>query len=177
MKMTRMIWIALIGLGVAFAAWAAVSLLSGVGTKTGPAVTDNTHCPECGHELPRTVRDAGGECPYCKMQGKSVSVGKGRAGPSALRGPAVPLVFLGIVTVLLLIHVAFLVWHRVRDRQEDILYYTNCRKCMRKLRYRPRQIGQLAKCPICRTLIRFPEPEEAARPRWAGALLGKILRR
>jgi predicted Zn-ribbon and HTH transcriptional regulator len=177
MKMTRMTWIALGGLGVALVAWAAVALLSDVGTRTGPAVTDNTHCPECGRELPRTVRDAGGECPYCKMQGKSVTVGKGRGGPSALRGPAVPLVFLGIVTALVLIHVAFLVRQRLRGRQEEVLYHTNCRKCMRKLRYRPRQIGQLARCPICRTLIRFPEPEEAARPRWTGALLGKIRRR
>jgi hypothetical protein len=178
MKLTRMTWIALAALGVCLLAWLALALLSSsADTKSGPAAVDDRHCPECGRELPRTVRDSGGDCPFCKAEGKTVNVAQKRAGKSVLRGPAIPTVLVGAVIALLLVHVFFLLRNRARDRHEEVLYYTNCRKCQRKLRYRERQIGQLAKCPLCHTLIRFPQPAAVSKGRWPAALLGKILGR
>jgi hypothetical protein len=177
MKMTRMTTIILIALGVVLLAWVGLTLLTNADTKSAPAAADDRHCPECGRELPKAVRDSGGDCPFCKAQGKTVNVAQRRAGSPILRGPAVPAALVGVVLALLLVHMAFLVRNRVRGRREEVIYHTNCRKCMRKLRYRDGQAGQLAKCPVCRTLIRFPQPDEGPRSRWPTALLGKILGR
>jgi Zn finger protein HypA/HybF involved in hydrogenase expression len=177
MKMTRLTKIGLGALAVGLAAWVVLTLATNDETRIGPAA-DGQHCPECGQELPKGFRGSGSECPYCKASGKSTIVGRGRAdGGSGLRGPAIPLAIVGAAVVLLLVHVVFLVRNRARGQQEEVLFYTNCRKCLRKLRYRERQVGQLAKCPLCHTVIRFPEPEGALKARWPTALFGKILGR
>jgi hypothetical protein len=177
MKTTRLTRIALITLGVALLAWIVLGLVFNPETKTASAMTDDKYCPECGHELPRGVIAAITECPFCKAQGKDVKIGRARGDGSRLRGPVVPAVLGSAAVVLLAVHVVFLVRHRTKVQQEETLFYINCRKCARKIRYRERQIGQIAKCPLCRTLIRFPEPDVAPKSRWPGALLGRILGR
>jgi hypothetical protein len=177
MKMTRLTRIGMAALGVGLLAWVGLMLLTTGDTKTGPAVVDEGKCPECGRDLPRSVRDAGGECPFCKLEGKSVDVGKARAGPSLLRGPTIPFAVGGAFVLLLLVHAVFLVRHRAGSQKEEVIYYINCRKCGRRLRYRERQAGRIAKCPLCQTVVLFPKPQEVPRGRWPRLLLGKILKR
>jgi hypothetical protein len=174
MKKNRLMLLAVAGLGGALLAWIVLGLVFDPETKTAPAAVDDKYCPECGHELPRGLINAKAECPFCKAQGKSVPLGERRGGGSVLRGPVVPTAIIGFAVVLLAVNVVFLVRNRSRARQEEVLYYTNCRKCMRKLRYRERQAGQIARCPLCRALIRFPKPEAAPRSRWPGLLFARI---
>jgi hypothetical protein len=174
--MTRWTKVGMAALGVGLVVWVVLLLTTGGETKLASGTTDAKHCPECGRELPRNVQESGGECPYCKMEGKSVEVGKRRGGSSALRGPAIPIVLVVLLGLLLLVHGVFLVRQRAAAHKEEELYYVNCRKCDRRLRYRKHQGGQLARCPVCRTLILFPKLE-APRPRWPARLWGKLLRR
>ncbi len=176
MKMTRYTTIGLIALGVALAAWLLVMFVFAPEAKLAPGAADDSHCPECGHALPGRLAETGGECPFCKMQGKTVPVGRGRR--SAARGPAVPLALGGLIGALLVVHGVFLVRQRMAARQQhEDLYYVNCRKCDRRLRYRERQVGQLAKCPACRTVIMFPKLPEAPKSVWPARLFRKLLRR
>jgi hypothetical protein len=42
-----------------------------------------------------------------------------------------------------------------------------CTKCRRRLRYRQRQIGHFAQCPLCGKPIIFPKPRmQAPESRW-----------
>ena len=175
MKMTRVTRFVLIALAVSLAAWVVLTLVTNSPTEIR-APENPAQCPECGMALPKEVREGGGECPYCKALGKATVIGQ-RKGPDVLRGPTVPIALLATAGLLLLVHLVFLVRNRARGQREEVLYYMNCRKCLRKIRYRERQVGQLAKCPLCHALIRFPEPEGAHRARWPAALLGKILGR
>jgi Zn finger protein HypA/HybF involved in hydrogenase expression len=178
MKMTRLTRIGIAALAVAFLVWGGVALLSPPPTKIA-AEKDDRRCPECGHELPLVIQENGGECPYCQAQGKSVKVGKSLGGGSSItHGPAIPIALVSALVVLLGIHGYFMIRRRAAAAKvEEDIYYVNCRKCARKLRYRESQVGRLAKCPICRTLIRFPQLPEESQRRGLGRLLGKLVGR
>ena len=177
MKMTRITKIGMAALAVGLLAWVVLTLFTSGDTRTEAAKLDNGRCPECGQELPQAVKEFGGECPFCKLNGKSVEVGRARAGTSIFRGPAIPTTLVVCFVLLVLVHAVFLVRQRAAANKEDEDYYlVNCRKCGRRLRYRERQVGQLAKCPMCRTVIMFPKLPES-ESRWPRRLLGKLLGR
>jgi ribosomal protein L37AE/L43A len=177
MKMTRWTKVGMAALGAGLVVWVALMLLSGGDTKLAPGKSDDEkHCPECGRELPRRIQEAGGECPFCKMEGKTVLVGRGAPKNSVWRGPAIPIAIASAFGLLLVVNLVFVVRNRRAANKEEELYYVNCRKCRRRLRYRERQAGQVAKCPACRAMILFPKLD-APRPRWPARLWGKLLRR
>src|SRR5271157_1607782 len=119
MKLTRVTKIGLAALGAGLLLWVVLLLLSGGDTKTG-AVVDDQHCPECGRELPRKVSESGGQCPFCKAEGKTVNAGKGTQGGNAiLRGPAIPIAIVSVCVVLLLVNVVFLVRRRVVVNKDE----------------------------------------------------------
>ena len=174
MKLTRANKIALGLLGGALVIWVVLMLFSGGETKK-QAEVDDKHCPECGHEIPRGVLENGGDCPYCQVQGRKVPVGKARQ-MSLARGPTIPIILISASALLLLVNIVFLVIRRVGGNKDEVLYYVSCRKCGRKLRYRQRQAGHFARCPLCQTVILFPKLPDPRR-RWPAAVLGKILKR
>jgi hypothetical protein len=179
MKMTRITKLGMAALGAALLAWLGLMLFSDSPTKLAADVTDDTRCPVCGRELPAAVQQAGGDCPFCKADGKSVDVRRARASASgsAWRGPAIPTLLVAALVLLLVVHGVFLVRHRARAAKEDVVYIVSCKKCGRRLRYRERQGGQIAKCPLCQTIILFPKFQDERRRRWPASLLGKILKR
>jgi hypothetical protein len=177
MRTTRVTKLGMAALAAGLLAWVVLMLLTGGETKTG-AVQDDRHCPKCGRDLPRAVQESGGECPFCKAEGRNVAAGHGSGGGAALlRGPAVPAALVCAFVALLLVHAVFLVRHRAGAGREEEIYYVNCRKCERRLRYRKRQAGHLAKCPACLTVIVFPRLSEAPKSPWPARLFEKLLRR
>jgi hypothetical protein len=165
MQLSRFTRVGLVAVGVMLVGWVALKLVvSGSGTRTGPAKVDPTRCPNCGRPLPGYAQVTG-ECPYCQIEqgGGRKTKARGSAVTSSTTLPAV----LGCAFVLLLaLHVGLLLRSRVGRGGEEVCYFTNCRKCGRKLRYRDHQVGHLARCPLCRDLVRFPEPPGKAGGLW-----------
>jgi hypothetical protein len=97
-----------------------------------------------------------GVCPYCTINNGGVPKKKVESG--VLTSPIIPIVLGSIFGILATINVVVIVRSRMNANPEEVFYHINCRKCDRKVRYRDRQINQFARCPACKTLMRFPEP-------------------
>jgi hypothetical protein len=168
----------LIGMGVVGAGivvWVVVMLVLESGGKKTAAVADANHCPVCGKELPPAYQGTG-ECPYCaanKAAGKAtVQTSKGVS-----RNLVVPGILGGLFAILLGTHVALLIRNRKIAAAPEELYYFQCPKCKRKMRFREKQAGRLGACPLCRRPIVFPrldKPENGwiKMKRWLGIAHG-----
>jgi predicted Zn-ribbon and HTH transcriptional regulator len=165
MKPTRVTTIGLIVLGVALLAWLVLTLASGGSTKTAAAKMTDNRCPNCGRELPRGAA-ASGECPFCAVEGGSEKARFKRETSLAAK-PVIPIALFGLFLLLLGLHVVVVLRTRTGGKRVEVLHHVNCQKCGRRLRYRPSQIGHLAKCPLCQKPILFPKPTEAEKgKRW-----------
>ena len=153
---------ALIALGMGLALWLGLTLLSGDSKKTAAARTDKTRCADCGLPLSKSAQQTG-ECPYCAM--KSGGKAKQSGGGSVASGRAVPITMIGLFVVMLGTHL-YALYRKRPSAVEETLFHMNCRKCDRRVRYREKQVGVLARCPNCRALIRFPEIPEKAKGSW-----------
>jgi predicted Zn-ribbon and HTH transcriptional regulator len=149
--------------GVAFLAWLSVTLITGSQSKRKKAlVTDPNRCPVCGRELPSGYRGTG-KCPYCQIEHASdPESAASESTPSAI----IPIILISAFCLLLGIHATLFVRARISSEREEVLYYTECRKCHRRIRYRESQIGKIALCPLCKKPIFFPKPEEIIESRW-----------
>ena len=152
--------IGLIVIAVALVVWLGL-LVGGVfePKKLGVKQVDPNRCPHCNHALTAYAKQTG-ECLFCK--GELPGKDKG----SVVGNRVVPGVLIGLFVVLLTINIVMFIRSRIRAPGEEFFYQTNCRKCGRKVRFRERQCGQIAKCPICRQLMRFPEAPEKPPGPW-----------
>jgi hypothetical protein len=162
-----------IGMGVVallFLAWGGFMLATEGSKKTAPVKVEKNRCPDCGRSLPKGALVAQ-ECPYCKLDpaAKKKTWG-GRPG----RSPVIPIALGGLFVLLLGIHLSIIFRKRLAVQGEEVVYYWNCPKCWRKLRYRERQIGQASLCPLCRRPLVFPPPEEPERAPAYRVVAGRI---
>jgi uncharacterized paraquat-inducible protein A len=161
LSFSRWTKISLIVVGVLLVGWVGV-MLSGVldpPKSTRLQQTDPNRCPHCNHPLTAYAKQQG-VCLFCKgdLPGKETP-GRG--------GGAISGVLIGLFVVLLLTNVILFVRSRMRMKKEDEDYYhTYCKKCGRKVRFREQQCGQIAKCPTCRQLMRFPEAPDKRPGVW-----------
>jgi predicted Zn-ribbon and HTH transcriptional regulator len=177
MKTTRLTRIGLAVMGVLLLASLALMVFSKSGSNRLEAnrPNDGRHCPDCGRELSKEALVTG-VCPYCKAEeaAEGDAPKKKRGKGSLASSPLIPAAIFGAFFLLLVVHLVIVARTRLHWTKEELLFYTNCRKCTRKLRYRERQVGHLARCPICRTPIVFPRPEGVHRRRWPAAVWQKI---
>ena len=162
-KLSSFTRIGLIVVGVALVLWLALTLWPDGPTRSNAAKTDPTRCPECGLPLTKQAQLTG-ECPSCAMaRGDSKSK---KPQTKIAQDRVVPTFLIGLFVVLMGAHL-FALYRRRPAAIEVVLYYHHCPKCGRKLRYRTHQVGQFARCPICRQLVRFPPlPDEPRKPWW-----------
>jgi DNA-directed RNA polymerase subunit RPC12/RpoP len=151
----------MVATGAMLLVWLGLTLFASGDTRSGPATMDRGKCPSCGRPLSRQAQMSG-ECPYCAMEegGKSKRT-QGKDAP----GTTIPTVLISVLVVLAGVHL-FSLYRRRPAAVEEALYYHNCHKCGRKLRYRERQVGNLARCPMCHQLLRFPPIPPRPRPWW-----------
>ncbi len=115
--------------------------------------TDDTHCPDCGRELPR---NAGGDCPFCKMLEAKGGAAPG-SGTAARRLTRTDYVLFFLI-VFLAGGGGYLIF-RSRDfknrrkKREEPPFYTRCPQCKRKIRYVASQVGRIVLCPACRCTL------------------------
>jgi ssDNA-binding Zn-finger/Zn-ribbon topoisomerase 1 len=162
-----------IGMGVVallFLAWGGFMLATEGSKKTAPVRVEANKCPDCGRSLPKGAQVAR-ECPYCKLDPNAK---KKKWGSQPGRSPVIPAVLGGLFVVLLAVHLGVIFRKRLGAQGEEVLYYWNCPKCQRKLRYRERQVGQASLCPLCRRPLVFPRPEEPERGPAYRAVAGRI---
>jgi Zn finger protein HypA/HybF involved in hydrogenase expression len=156
--------------GLLLVVWFVVTLLTSTETRSGPAAKSQpgqASCPNCGRPLSQKAVMAG-ECPYCKIDNPEKAKLVKPGDYSVFRSPWIPGLLIGFFCVVLTVNVAFFVRRlKLGTKPEDNFYHVNCHKCTRKVRYRQKQIGQFARCPICKQLMRFPEPPEQPKRRWA----------
>jgi len=157
--LSRFTKISIAGMAALLLAWIALTLFAvGEKTKTDAIVKspeDLTHCPHCGRPLPRAAI-ASGECPFCRLENGPEAAKIYRKG-NVLTGRLIPYTLVGMFVVLLVANIVIAVRGRVKQERDETLYYYNCPKCNRRLRYRESQMGQLARCPLCHRPIVFPK--------------------
>ena len=131
--------------------------------KMGEQKLDPNRCPHCNMALSKFAKEKG-ECLFCK----GALSGAQRAALTESRNKTIAYVLIGLFVVLLVTNAVFFFRARARAQKGDEdLYYFRCHKCERKIRYRTSQVGQFARCPQCRQMVRFPPPaEEMKRPWW-----------
>jgi hypothetical protein len=159
-KFSRLTWIGMILVGIVAAGWLVI-LMTGVlePKRIGEKQVDPNRCPHCNHPLTRYVKESG-TCLYCKgdLPGKEKGPGTG--------SKAIAVSLVSLFVVLLVTNVAMLIRSLKRAKVEEEYFVTNCKKCSRKVRFRESQCGQIAKCPTCKQLMRFPEAPEKPRGVW-----------
>jgi predicted Zn-ribbon and HTH transcriptional regulator len=168
MKPTRLTLIGMALLGVMFVVWLVLTLATGDGSKTKPAVVDDKHCPKCGREYPPGVF-AEKDCPYCKLEANSEGGGtlKPKTTITLPTNFTIPGLMIGCFCALLGTHVFLALRSRLGKNVDDDLFHTRCVKCGRKVRYRKTQIGRVAQCPLCKKPMIFPKPpKEPRRSLW-----------
>jgi uncharacterized paraquat-inducible protein A len=116
---------------------------------------DPNRCPQCNAPLSKYAREKG-ECLLCnaKLENEEdKSISKTVAW-------VVPPVLIGVFSVLLVINLGLFTYKRVRQKNngEEVFHHITCRKCDRRIRYRDRQVNQFARCPLCKSIVRFPAP-------------------
>lgn len=145
--------------GVLGLAWLALTLFTGEEPKKSAAArVDPSQCPDCGRPLTREAKTTG-VCPFCKMEDPTMQKKKARTAGSTggINSRSVAVGIVSAFVLLLVANVAVIVRAKLAKKPDDSLYYMNCRKCDRRVRYRERQAGVLARCPNCLALIKFPE--------------------
>jgi DNA-directed RNA polymerase subunit RPC12/RpoP len=162
-RIRRASLIALLVLGVLLLVWGGL-MLAGVfdsPKKLGETKVDANRCPHCNLPLSKVAKEKG-ECLFCHgdLPTKQRGVGEHPASKAVIGG------LIGAFAILATINLVFFVRSWKGKDPEEAFYHLNCKKCTRKVRYRQRQIGQFARCPICRQLIRFPEPPEQPKGTW-----------
>jgi ribosomal protein L37AE/L43A len=163
LKLSRANKIAMIAVGALLVVWLGLTLFSAsVSDKAGPGKVDDSVCPDCGRKWTSKAAQASGECNFCRAEKGAAYVPK-KQRDSWTNSPTIPFTLLGLFVLLLAVHVGLLVRSRVKVPTEQALYHVNCGKCGRKLRYREKQIGHLARCPLCQKPLRFPSPPTAPR--------------
>jgi hypothetical protein len=156
---SRYTWIGTAVVAVALVCWIGL-LIGGVfePKKLGVKQVDPNRCPHCNHALTAYAKQTG-ECLFCRGE----LPGKEKA--SVVGSKVIPGVLIGLFVILLTINIVLFVRSITRGNVEEVYYQTQCRKCGRKVRFREHQCGQLAKCPICRQVMRFPvAPEKPPGP-------------
>ena len=171
MKASRFTRIGIVVLGLILTASLVVSLVTQGPTTRAPEAREG-HCPDCGRRLSPAAITAG-QCPFCQLT-KGPDAGK-LDRTTARRGWLFPAITGGAIVVLAILY--SVLWFRTRraTAKEETQYRVNCRKCGRRLRYRERQAGKPAQCPLCRSFLVFPRIERAPS-RWQ-ALIRRIRRR
>jgi hypothetical protein len=169
MKKSNLTKIGMAAVGVLLLAWVILKLAGGTETKSEPIIKGkNNLCPECGLPLSKAAI-AEGKCanPSCRA-----SLNKGG---SAATSPAIAITLVCLFAVLLGIHLSVRVHARVA-RAEEKVYYYNCPKCLRKIRYRESQVGRGSQCPLCRRPMIFPPPLREPREPLFRSLVGRVKR-
>ena len=161
MKLSYITKIALVAVGLLCLGSVVLYFLTASPKKIGGA-TDETHCPDCGRELPPYAQKSG-ECPFCKME---ILAGKRSPKQAGGNSPVVMLVLVALFVVLLGVHVFAVVRNRKKQAAEEPSYPLFCPKCHRKLRYRHSQGGRLGQCPMCKRPIPFPKPPQPRKRPW-----------
>jgi len=164
MNRKRIALIGLIATGVLILGWVPLAIYTNSGPTKTQAVVDDRHCPVCGRELPRF---AGGECPYCKIEGNGELAKSAMRRQSLATHPAIPAVLFSIFGILLTVNLVVFFRKRSVARREEESYYMNCPRCQRKLRFRESQMGRIGLCPLCKRPLLFPKlHEEHNRLAW-----------
>jgi len=79
---------------------------------------------------------------------------------------AVPITLVSVLALLFAANIILALRGRQKQVKEETFFYYWCPKCNRKLRYRERQIGSLARCPLCERPIVFPRPADMPEKHW-----------
>jgi len=146
------------GAGAVLVAWLVLALFLSTESPKSKSVSDENHCPDCGRQLPKAYVGTG-QCPYCELEaltkGKPAKPKRGYG--SGAFNPLVPGSLIALLSILGGIHLG-LAYRKRRAQVEDLpRFYFSCPKCKRKLRYRARQGGKFAMCPLCHGPIIFPK--------------------
>jgi hypothetical protein len=154
-RLPRWTWIGMIVVGVALLVWLVLVLLGVFDppTRVGEKKIDPNRCPACNAPLSPFAKEKG-ECLLCHAD----LPGARKTAAQQVANKYVPAVLIGVFSILLVVNVALAVRAWARQNQPEVIYHMNCGKCGRKIRYRPKQIGQCAQCPLCRKWVRFAEP-------------------
>jgi hypothetical protein len=121
---------------------------------------DDTHCPDCGREMPR---GSVGECPFCKLAQSRGEKGKGEKSARGGRFTTTNYVIFGCI-LFLAFGGGYLMWrstaqYRKGRKREVATYRTRCPKCKRRVRYTASQIGRTVLCPTCRYTLQLKPPK------------------
>jgi DNA-directed RNA polymerase subunit RPC12/RpoP len=164
-KLSRFTKIGIAGLGVLLAAWLGLALFTAKENKrTEAVVATEKRCPTCGRPLSKMAIERN-VCPFCLLE-RGEEAARIRKDGSFATSKWVPIAIVGTIALLLIANVFFAVRGRLKEVKDETYFYYNCPKCSRKLRYRERQIGKLAQCPLCERPIVFPRPEGFKDSRW-----------
>lgn len=164
--LSRFTKIGMAAVAVLFLAWVGLNVFtSNQATRSAAVKQDETHCPNCGRELPKSAI-AAGECPYCLIEQGPAKAKIRRRGDADPSSPVAPIILVSLFCCLLATHVVLLVRQRVVGRKEGEVFYLNCPQCGRRIRYRESQAGHLARCPLCRRPLVFPRPAAGPDKPW-----------
>jgi DNA-directed RNA polymerase subunit RPC12/RpoP len=164
-RLSRFTKIGIAGLGGLLVAWLGLALFTAKENKrTEAVVTTEKRCPTCGRPLSSTAIERN-VCPYCLLERGEEAAAIRKSGSFAT-SKWVPVAIVGTIVFLLMANVFFAVRGRLKEVKDETYFYYNCPKCSRKLRYRERQIGKLAQCPLCERPIVFPRPAEFVDTPW-----------
>jgi len=128
-----------------------------------PNVYKYIRCSECGTELPYNKDLDGKRCPKCQppktgfyYKQKESLKDAGRASfPLRWFYTAVGLDFLA--TLAAVVYVCY----RPQTSPADVYYVCNCTSCNQRLRFREISLGELGQCPRCKSILRFPDEDDA----------------
>ena len=164
-KLSRFTKFGMAGLGALFLAWLGLVLFADTESKrTEAIVKDEQSCPTCGRPLTRAAIE-NNVCPYCLLE-QGPDKAKIRKPSSFAASKGVPIAIVCIFALLLVANIALSMRGRFSRGKEETFFHYKCPKCSRRLRYRQRQIGRLARCPLCERPIVFPRPTNMPETRW-----------
>jgi hypothetical protein len=164
-QLSRFTKFGMVGLGVLFLAWIGLTFFAESESKrTEAIVKDEKRCPTCNRRLSQAAIERN-VCPYCLLE-HGEEAAKIRKGGSLATSKVIPIAIVGVFVLLLVANVVVAMRGRLKQGKEEVFFHYNCPKCRRKLRYRERQIGSLARCPLCERPIVFPKPAAWPETRW-----------
>ena len=148
-----------------FVAWMGLTFFAESESKrTEAVVSEQKRCPTCSRPLSQTAIERN-VCPYCLLE-QGEEAAKIRKERSFATSKAIPITLVSVLALLLVANIIFALRGRQKQVKEETYFYYWCPKCSRKLRYRERQIGSLARCPLCERPIVFPKPAGMPDTRW-----------
>jgi hypothetical protein len=164
-KLSRFTIFGMVGLGVLFLAWIGLTFFAESESKrTEAIVKDEKRCPTCNRPLTQGAIERN-VCPFCLLE-QGEEAAKIRKDRSFASSKAIPITLASVLVLLLVANIAVAMRGRLKQAKEEIYFHYNCPKCRRRLRYRERQIGSLARCPLCERPIVFPKPAAWPETRW-----------